>query len=69
MARKRTLGDQLRRAIKATDLSRYVICQATGIDQSSMSKFMAGQVGLGLPSLEQLVGFLDLELTPRRKGR
>ena len=67
--RRRTLSDQLRQAIKASDLSRYAICKATGIDQGSMSHFMARQGGFSLPSVEKLVGFLDLELRPRRKGR
>ena len=73
MARRRqkTLSDQLRQAIKTSGHTRYAICKATGIDQAAMSKFMKGQVGLSLASLEQLTDFLRLELVrrPDKKGR
>ena len=63
------MSDQLRQAIRASDLSRYAICKATGIDQGSMSKFMLRKGGFSVPSLDKLAKFLDLELTPRRKAR
>ena len=63
------MSDQLRQAIRASDLSRYAICKATGIDQSSMSKFLSRKGGFSVPTLDKLVKFLDLELTPRRKAR
>lgn len=72
MARKpKPLSDQLRRAIRESDLSRYAICKATGIDQSAMSKFLAGRVGLGLASVDRLADFLGLKLVKHvtKKGR
>ena len=72
MARKpKPLSDQLRRAIRESGLSRYAICKATDIDQSAMSKFLAGRVGLSLASVDRLADFLGLKLVKRmtQKGR
>ena len=68
---KDTLSNQLRRAIDESGMSRYAICKACGIDQASMSRFMAGRVGLLLDPIERLADFLDLELVKRtkRKGK
>ncbi len=60
--RRKLLSDQLRQAVRDSGLSRYAICKATGIDQSTMSKFLAGRVGLGLESIDRLADFLGLKL-------
>jgi transcriptional regulator with XRE-family HTH domain len=59
---KRPLSDQLRQAIKASGLTRYSIWQQTGIDQGTLSKFMAGGRGLSLASIDMLGGLLRLRL-------
>ena len=70
MARRHaTLSDAVRKAIKASDESRYAICKACDIDQAAMSRFMAGTVGLQLAAFERLAAYLGLELTQRRGKR
>ena len=72
MARqKQQLSDQLRQAIEKSGLSRYAVCKACDIDQGSMSRFMAGQVGLSLDTIDRIGDFLGLDLVERKtqKGR
>jgi transcriptional regulator with XRE-family HTH domain len=69
MARKVPLSDQIRAAVERSDLSRYRICQETGIDKGSMSRFMSGDVGLSLDALDRLADLLDLRLTTSPKRR
>ena len=59
---------EIRKAIKASTMSRYAISKATGIDQGQLSKLMAGHAGLSISSLELLADFLGLEVTIRPKG-
>lgn len=44
--------------------SRYALSQATGIPQSSLSRFALGKTGLNLDSLERLCAELQLVLIP-----
>jgi transcriptional regulator with XRE-family HTH domain len=69
MAKRRsiTLMDQLRRAIEAAGESRYKICQSTGIDQSSLGKFVRDEGGLSLDNIDKLAHYLGLELVQARK--
>ena len=69
--RRKLLSNQLRQAVRDSGLSSYAICKATGIDQSTMSKFLAGRVGLGLASIDRLADFLGLKLVKHvtKKGR
>jgi hypothetical protein len=60
--KRKPLSDQLRQAIKASGLTRYSIWQQTGIDQGTLSKFMAGGRGLSLTSIDKLAGLLRLRL-------
>jgi hypothetical protein len=61
-----SLSDQLRQAIKASGLTRYSIWQQTGIDQGTLSKFMAGGRGLSLGSIDKLACLLRLRLVADR---
>ncbi|MCP3906011.1 MAG: helix-turn-helix transcriptional regulator [Planctomycetes bacterium] len=65
------LFDELRAAIERSDMSRYAISKATGIDQGQLSRLMDGTGGLSVERLEQLADALDLEIVvrPRRKRK
>ena len=62
------ISEQLRAAVDASGMSRYSICQLTGIHQSVMSRFMAGKIGLSLASIDLLADVLDLGLKPAAKA-
>jgi transcriptional regulator with XRE-family HTH domain len=65
--RAKTVTEQLRQAIDASGQSRYAICKALGIDQAHLSRFMAGDCGLSMDTLDALCEYLGLEL--KRKGK
>ena len=61
------LSDQLRAAIDASGMSRYAICAAIGLDQSVMSRFMAGASGLSVENIDRLGELLGLALVTTNK--
>ena len=67
------VSEQLRRAIDASEYSRYALWKLTGIGESTLSRFMAGKTGLSIESIDKLCGVLGLGLRPVRprktKGR
>lgn len=70
MGKKRVkLSDQIRRAVDESGLSRYAICKGAGIDQATFSRFMRGQVGLSLPTLDELADVLGLNIVASGQRR
>ncbi len=67
--RRKALSDQVRQAVKASDLSRYRIWQETGIDQGALSRFVRGKVGISLEALDKLADLLDLHITTGQSRR
>lgn len=49
-------------------MSRYAISKATGIPQSTLSRFMAGKAGLRLTSLDALAACLKLRVVADRRN-
>lgn len=72
---RKPLSDELRGAVERSGLSRYSIWQQTGIDQGTMSKFLAGDRGLSIESIDKLADLLRLHICTadakqsRPKGR
>src|SRR5262249_48013798 len=64
------LSDQIRVAIDSSELSRYAICKAIGLNQGTLSRFMRGG-GLSLDTIDRLGELLNLNVTvgPKRKGK
>lgn len=61
-----TLSDHLRRAVAASGLSVYRIAKETGVDQSTLNKFLLGQRNnLRLDVADRLFRFFFQ--TPRRR--
>ena len=56
------LSEQVREYLEKCGQSRYAVSQATGIAQSVLSRFMAGQTGLSGASLDVLGKYLRLEV-------
>ncbi|MHC4610053.1 MAG: helix-turn-helix domain-containing protein [Planctomycetota bacterium] len=72
MGKKRVkMSDQIRRAVDGCGMTRYAISKATGIDQATLSRFMSGERGLPMRTLDVLADFLDLSITTskRRKSK
>lgn len=63
------LQDAVRRAIEASDVSRYRMAKDLEISQATISKFMSGERGLSIATLEQLAAYLNLEIIIRPKRR
>lgn len=59
---------QLRRAIRECGRSRYALSCETGIDQSTLSRFMKGGT-LSMVVVDKLMDALQLEIRPRSKRK
>ena len=66
MGKRKTMTDEVRRAIEEAGMTRYRICKDAGISEAAMSRFMRGQSGFTLRTLDRLAAFLDLHV---RKGK
>lgn len=64
---RKSIADQLRRAIDESGLSRYQIAKETGIDESALAKFYNGQRGLSMSALNSLGECLQLTIILGRK--
>ena len=70
MAKKRIrFSDEIRAAVERSGLSRYAICKALGIPQSSMSRFMSGENWLGQDTLDALAELLDLHVATGKRRK
>ncbi|MCA9099834.1 MAG: helix-turn-helix transcriptional regulator [Planctomycetales bacterium] len=67
MSKKPTFTEQLRQAIREAPVTRYQIWQDTGIGQPLLSKFLSGDCGLSLETVDTLTEYLGLELKPTKK--
>lgn len=61
------LSDQLRSAIRDSGMSCYAVAKAIGLDQSVMSRFMAGKSGLSVETIDKLGMLLGLRLVATKK--
>lgn len=60
MPKRVSLVDQIRRHAERSDLSRAEICKRTGIDKAALSRFISGERGLSIESLNALAACLGL---------
>ena len=64
MAKKRSrLSEQIRQALNDCGLTRYRIWKETGISQVTLSRFVNGERGLPMKTLDRLADFLDLNIS------
>ncbi len=61
--------DQIRAAINASDATRYRIAKDVGMDHGQMSRLMSGQMSLSLEALERLAVYLNLEIVIQPKAK
>lgn len=57
------VSDTLRRAIERSGLTRYRIAQESGVNESTLSRFVASGKGLSMENCDRLCAYLRLELT------
>jgi ribosome-binding protein aMBF1 (putative translation factor) len=67
--KKLALTDEIRHAIDASGMSRYRICKTLSIAESVLSRFMSGEAGLSLGTLDRLAELLDMHLASVREIR
>jgi transcriptional regulator with XRE-family HTH domain len=71
MAKKRKptirFSDEIREAVDSCGQSRYAISKATGLSESMLSRFMAGDRGLSMKALDVLAAYLDLHVATKQK--
>lgn len=63
------VSDTLRRAIEGSGMTRYRIAQETGINESTLSRFVASGKGLSMDNCDRLCAYLGLELKPKGTRR
>jgi transcriptional regulator with XRE-family HTH domain len=67
-----TLSEQLRDAIEKAGVSRYEIAKATGVSQSTLSKFVLGtRPGLSFDAMDRIGEYLGLVIVkkqPKKRG-
>jgi plasmid maintenance system antidote protein VapI len=64
---EQTLSDVLRRAILESGMTRYAIAVKAGVDQASLSRFVAGKRSMSLETADKLMDVLGLEVRPRKR--
>jgi len=69
MSNMSKICDKLRQTIEKGPKSRYRLSKETGIEQSQLSRFMAGTRILGIESIEKLAKALDFELVMQNRAR
>lgn len=61
-----TLAEQLRKAIRDSKKSQYLIAKDTGISQPMINRFANGERGISLETADKLMEYLGLELQPKQ---
>ena len=63
MAKKpKAFSDQLRDIVRECDVPPAEIARQTGLDKSTLSRFLSGERGLPMATLDSLAEFLRLEV-------
>lgn len=63
--RAASISDQLRHAIESAGVTRYRIAKEVGVSEAALSRFMSGERGLTLSTLDGLAAYLGLTLSKR----
>jgi len=69
MGKKLSLSDEIRNAIEYCGETRYSISKATGIAQSTLSRFMDCERGLPMKTLDRLAEYLNLHIVVGKKRK
>ncbi len=65
-------SDEIRAAVESCGMTRYRIAKETGIDAAVLCRFVQGQVGLSMDTLDKLAECIGLRIVadkpPTKKG-
>jgi hypothetical protein len=64
---EKSFTDQLRQSIRDSELTRYAISKQTGIDQAVLCRFISGECGMSLESVDRLMKCLNLKIKGKVK--
>jgi transcriptional regulator with XRE-family HTH domain len=56
--------DRLRKALESCGQSRYAVSKGSGVSESVLSRFAAGETVLAGDNIDRLAAYLNLDLTP-----
>ena len=56
----RKLSDEIRQAIETCGKTRYRIAKQTGVDAATLCRFVQGQQGLSMDSLDRIAAYIGL---------
>ena len=56
------LSDQIRTVVETSGVSGYRISAETGIDKAALSRFLSGERGLSMESLDLLAGYFEVKI-------
>lgn len=66
---RQQLADQIRNAISSSSMSRYEISKRSGVDESSISRFMNRKGSLSFASIERLAAVLHLAVVVMKEKK
>lgn len=69
MVKSIKFSERLRKIILDSGIPRLQISKATGIDPAVLHRFVKGQRGLSIESIDALALFFDLKVIAKRKGK
>lgn len=69
MKQQVNLGEQLRRAVRGSGLTRNRIARDTGISYSVVHGFMAGVTDIQLTTASKIAAVVGVELCPSERSR
>jgi predicted transcriptional regulator len=64
---EQSFSEQLRQAVRDSKMTRYRISCLSGIAESTLCKFIQGDRGLSLASIDRLMDVLNLEIKRRHR--
>ena len=69
MARKKPLGNQLRKAIADSGRTGADLSESTGLSESTFSRFLRGHIEMKAESIELIADELGYDVILKKRGR
>jgi len=63
------LLDKIRRAVEASDKTRYRIAKESGVSAGQLSRLVSGERGMTVDTIEKLAHYLGLTITVEPKTK